>query len=557
MKFLRHALLLAAACALSAPDLAAQKPGRSYREFPAYGFKFKPLDAWLDVPVQPSEQGRGVVAQLDAEKPIYVKVEGGDRPSFKPSLLVVKVDPPKAETGGETPEGGLRGKVDREKGKETGVRDVILDFFAGLREAEFAEVVPETETVKLIKELSLHHELYVTYLVSGNGIGLDLVIDCWVLDLSGTKFFFLWDYPVQERKDWQKAVEKSMKTLRLDEVVDATVTRLDENSSYADAYAFHANEVAQTPGWRVEETPSKRFLIKTNVEDKKKIGEVIKRLEASRDLFEEDFPPSEPITHVSPVRICATEDEFHKYGKTGSGVAGWFNPRTTELVLFFSADRGVEATMSVMSHEGFHQYCHFLFHEAEAHRWFDEGHGDFYGAFNLKGNRLVSDDKMPGGLDRRPEIKDMINDGTVKPLSAHLRFDHGEWQSQGPSPVSGYAQSWSIIYFLRMGARGKVSSKYWDKEYANIIPNYIKVLSEEYKIALEQLRLEKQQMLDSLIDSGAPPEEIKELEDFIKSIKLGQQARDEIWNKAMAESWGKIDEIEFEQRWKAFVLDVI
>lgn len=553
MASLRTTLILLAASAALAPDLAAQKQGREFRDFPAFGFKFKPLDAWLDVPVQPGEKEGGMVAQLDAERPVYVKVEGGDRPAFTPSLVVVKVDPPKAETGAS--EGGLRGGVGREKGKETGVREVIEDHFQGLR--EFEEVTPEVEDVNILKDLTLHHEIYVCYTVSGNGIGLDLVIDCWVLTLADTRMFFLWDYPAQVRKEWQKAVEKSMKTLRLADAVEATVSSLGESSSYEETLAYHRNEVAQTPGWRVEETPSKRFLIKTNVEDKKKIAEVIKRLEASRDLFEQDFPPETPIAHVSAVRICATEDEFHKYGKTGGGVAGWFNPGTTELVLYFDADSGEEMTMSVMTHEGFHQYCHFLFHEAEAHRWFDEGHGDYYGAFNLKAGKLAEDDKMPGGLDRRPEIKEMIRMGTAKPLAAHLNYDHGEWQSQGPSNVSGYAQSWSIIYFLRQGARGKVSSKYWKKEYANILPNYIKVLSSEYKIALEQARIEQQEMLDRARESGAPPEDIARLERILKSTRVGDQVRGEIWSKAMQESWGKIDLAEFEERWKAFVLGEI
>jgi hypothetical protein len=560
MRFLRLVLILAAAAAAFAPDLAAQKQGGKFRDFPAFGFKFKPLDSWMDVPVAPESKAAGIVAQLDAERGVYVKVEGNQRPEFKPSLLVVKVDPPKATTdgsgGGEG--GGLRGKVDVEKGKETGVRDVILQAFGGaLRENEFKEVVPEIEEVKLTKELSVKHEIYVTYMVYSSGVGVDNVIDCWVLSLADTRIFFLWNYPNEVRKDWQKAVEKSMKTLRMSDAVDAEVTSLDETSGYEQVYKFHADDVAQTPGWKLVETPSKRFLVKTNVEDKKKIADVIKRLEASRDLFEEDFPPSEPITHVSPVRICATEDEFHKYGGTGGGVAGWFNPGTTELVLYFNPDQGEEFTKAVMTHEGFHQYCHFLFHEAEAHRWFDEGHGDYYGAFNLKGSKLVSDDKMPGGLDRRPEIKEMLKFGTVKPLSAHLRYDHGEWQGQGPSNVSCYAQSWSIIYFLRQGARGKVSPKYWKKEYGEILPNYIRVLSEQYKIALEEARKEKQDLLDKLKESGAPPEDILQAERFLKAERVGPQKRDEIWNAAMAESWGKIDELEFETRWKEYVLSEI
>lgn len=556
MRPTRLLFVLCLALAGSAAPAWAQKPGVKYREFPAYGFKFKPLAAWLDVPVRPEEAGAGVVAQLDAERGVYVKVEGNQRPEYTPGLVVVRVDPPKAETDGGG--GDLRGGVNREKGKETGVRDIVLRFSGStLREAEFNEVKPEVEDVKVLKTLSLHHEIYPTYTVSGNGIGVDVVYDCWVLSLADARFFFLWDYPNEVRKDWQKAVEKSMKSLRLGEAEEGEVTSLDDTTSYADFVKFHQNEVAQTPGWRLVETPSKRFLIKTNVDDPKKINGVIKRLEASRDLFEEDFPPSEPITGVSVVRICASEDEFHKYGKTGGGVAGWFNPSTIELVLYFDPDSGEEFTNAVMTHEGFHQYCHFLFHEAEAHRWFDEGHGDYYGAFNLKNGKLVSDDKMPGGLDRRPEIKEMIANGTVKPLSAHLRYNHSQWQTQGPSNVSCYAESWSIIYFLRQGARGKVSAKYWKKEYAQIIPNYIRVLSEEYAAALAALRKEKQDLLDQMKDQNADPAEIQRLQEFIQGMGLPEEKKLEIWNKAMAESWGKVDEFEFEERWKKFVMGEI
>ncbi|MDA1260048.1 MAG: hypothetical protein O3A20_05445 [Planctomycetota bacterium] len=560
MRILRLVLILAAVSAALAPDLAAQKMGRSYREFPAFGFKFKPLDSWMDVPVAPDDKESGVIAQLDAERGVYVKVEGNSRPEFKPSLLVVKVDPPKATTdgGGEGEGDGLRGKIDVEKGTEAGVREVILRAYrGGLREAEFKEVVPEIEDVKLNKEITLKHELYVTYMVYSNGIGVDNVLDCWVLSLADTRIFFLWTYPDQERKDWQKAVEKTMKTLRLTDSVEPEVSSIDSDSSYDDILAYHANEVAQTPGWRVVETPSKRYLIKTNEEDKKKINEVIKRLEASREVFEVDFPPETPITHISVVRVCASQEEFHKYGSTTPGVAGWFSPRTTELVLFFDNNMGPDAVLEVMTHEGFHQYCHFLFGQTEAHRWFDEGTGDYYGGFDMKGSKLVPDADMSGGLKRAGEIKDMIRQGSVKPLGRHLRFDHGEWQSQGPSNVSGYAQSWSIIYFLRQGMRGKVSSKYWKKEYAEIIPNYIAYLSAGWKEAQAETIKKYADMLDG--EGTMSPEDRARLEeqmrDVIAIMMRDPELRDKVWDRAIAESWGKIDEPEFEARWQKFVLD--
>ena len=56
--------------------------------------------------------------------------------------------------------------------------------------------------------------------------------------------------------------------------------------------------------------------------------------------------------------------------------------------------------MLVMRHEAFHQYCHFLFGQSEAHRWFDEGHADYYGGMKVTGSRGKITPKMPAGLDR-------------------------------------------------------------------------------------------------------------------------------------------------------------
>jgi hypothetical protein len=558
MRNTRTVLILAAASAVLflAPMAQAQKPGTKFREFPAYGFKFKPLAGWLDVPVAPEEAGAGIIGQLDAERPLLVKVEGGDRPYFTPSLVVLKIDPPSAATESGGSDGGLRGGVDREKGKEDGAKDLVERLYGGsLRKAEFAEVVPERQEVKILKELTAINELITTYMVSSNGVGLDIVYDCWMFPLSDFKIFFIWDYPASMRKDWQKAVEKSMKSLRLGDAVEGEVERLDDESSYEDFKAFHEAEVAQTPGWRIAETPSKQFLIKTNEPDQKKINEVIKRLEAARKVFEDDFPPATPMTAVSVVRICATEEEFHKYGKTGGGVAGWFNPGTTELVLYFNPDAGPDFVLEVMTHEGFHQYCHFLFGETEAHRWYDEGHGDYYGGFDLKNGKLVVDAHMSSGLKRITEIKDMIKEGTYKPVSAHLRYNHGEWQTQGPSNVSCYAQSWSIIYFLRQGMRGK-GGKQWKKEYADILPHYVEHLQAGYAEAKKAIVDEAQAELEKA-GASIDPTYKQILEETIKhpENRIERQVQAEIWARAMAESWGKIDEIEFEERWKVYVME--
>ncbi len=544
-----------AATTLGAVPAAAQKPGNKYREFPAYGFRFKPLKDWLDVPVREEMGQRGMIAQFKAEKPVYVKVEGNRRPPVTPMLDVIKLEPKKASTDSGSKSGGLRGEVEVEKTGDYTAKDLVLEFYGGnLRKAEFAEAEVEEETVRIKKGFEARRERVPAFLVSG-GIALDMVFDVWTFPLADFKAVFVWTYPLQDQKAWGKAVERSMKSFKVMEVEEELGSKPEGDDDYEKILAYHQREVAQTPGWRIVETPSKRFIIKTSLDDKRKIREIIQRLEASRDLFEKDFPPEEPIEHVSVVRICSNAEEFHTYGGTGGGVAGWFNPRTTELVLYFDPNSSKEFANAVMTHEGFHQYCHFLFHEAEAHRWFDEGHGDYYGGFDLKGRRLVADDKMPSGLDRKPEIKRMVREGTYKPISVHIRQNHPQWQNQGPTNVSCYAQSWSIIYFLRQGMERKVSRKYWKEEYADIIPNYIRVLSTEYAKALSAARAERQALLDEMIERGASKEDIARMRETLKDIRLGEQERSRIWAQAMAESWGKIDEDEFEERWKAYVLE--
>jgi predicted DNA-binding antitoxin AbrB/MazE fold protein len=161
---------------------------------------------------------------------------------------------------------------------------------------------------------------------------------------------------------------------------------------------------------------------------------------------------------------------------------------------------------------------------------------------------------MKDGLSRLPHIKRMLRENTYAPLSRHIRFNHQEWQTQGGGGVECYSQSFSIIYFLREGARGKVSSKYWKKEYKAILPNYIKHLNDGYREALQEMREDLEETLTDLREADADVKMIEVIEARLKRMRLGDDERQEVWNRAMAESWGLIDEDEFEERWKEYVL---
>ena len=58
-------LLFAFSILFLAPEAQAQKNGSKYREFPAYGFEFKPLKDFLDVPSDARKKAAGVIGTLN------------------------------------------------------------------------------------------------------------------------------------------------------------------------------------------------------------------------------------------------------------------------------------------------------------------------------------------------------------------------------------------------------------------------------------------------------------------------------------------------------------
>ena len=372
-------------------------------------------------------------------------------------------------------------------------------------------------------------------------------IDTWTLHLEDYDVCIV--FSVADSADrveaWLRLFAKSAKTF---EQVEREARRtLEEAEDYEAVLAFYEAEASRTPGWHAIGTPSENFVIKTNSDNRRFIKDVIERLERSRELFEQDFPPPEDFNHVSVVRVCDKEAEFHKYGGTGRGTAGWFSSRTTELVLFDAVAIDRNKSFAVMTHEAFHQYCYFLFGRSEAHRWFDEGHGDYYGGFKFKGRKAQVTARMPGGLERYSRIKEMIREETYVPLERHLNFNHRQWQSQGPTNVASYCQSWSIIYMLRQGQLGKVPRKMWRPEYATIIEDYVRTLNDAFARAYSDQVDEVHRLAE---EAGEEPSEAD-----LHAARTGvdEERKQEIWKEAMAASWGRIDLAEFEEYWLLYV----
>ncbi|HEX9794658.1 MAG TPA: hypothetical protein VGC54_11805 [Planctomycetota bacterium] len=533
-------LFLLAFSLFAAAPAAAQKAkvGKEYFEDHHFGYKFRYPEEWLIVPVKPEERKRGMIAQMGGPS-VTVRVGGNQAGQVTLKLDIWKFDQEAAVTRDEDEgSGGLRGRVERTSSRPT-IADKMGELARGYGFRDFE--AGEIDDFKASKIGGLRQEFtaftgdydatFVTFTFALDDFDIALVF--WV--------------PDGELNKWGKVAVDAAKTFRLIDRVEAL--ELTEDATYDQKVAYYRDQASRTVGWEVVETPSQRYIVLTSSKDADFVKTIIDRLENSRDLFESEFPPSKPISHVSLVRICSTMEEFHKYGKTGGGVAGWFNPSTTELVIVDFKDYNRKMTYGVMTHEGFHQYCHFLFDQSEAHRWFDEGHGDYYGAFEFKGKKAITKAKMAGGIERLTGIKQMIREGTYRPIAEHVRLDHGQWQSQGPSNVSCYEQSWSIIYMLREGMKGNVPRKLWRDEYGEIVPVYMRTLHEGYLKAYDELRDEVRKSHEASGEELDP----KELESSALSNRLSQERKQEIWDAAINASWGQVDMDEFEAHWREFV----
>ncbi|MDF1837746.1 MAG: hypothetical protein P1V35_07760 [Planctomycetota bacterium] len=553
-----------------APSAQAQKVSKTYYEQSDHGFRFKPVEDYDMVPPQDREKEGGLLAKA-AGKSFAVKYGNMGMFDLESSFELLRMIEKKQRVFEE----GEEGASVTYKYKRVGLGDYLERRYNGVK----ADKPTLDKEVKIRKGLMAQHRQWKAK-AQGEA---EMIIDAYTFKLDDAWVHLVHVMSEKHSKKWLKAFTKSAKTFQLMERTE--VKKLSDDMTYEELVEFHDMNERATGGWRAVATPSKRYIIKTDSDDDDFIDKAIARLEKSRDLYERDFPPAKKIEHVSIVRVCSTEEVFHSYGNTGGGVGGWFSPATTELVLYDGKNRDRNATYAVMSHEAFHQYCHFLFQESEAHRWFDEGHGDYYGGAKMGRSKqapMKITPKMPAGFGRLGIIREMVQTATYAPLEDHLNYSHREWQTQGPTNVSCYAQSWSIVYMLRQGALGNVPSKVWEKEYKDIIPNYIRVLNEGYAKAYAEAREKKRKSLERLEKSkrkkdkkrkkpkkgedGKEGADDKSKEDNFDDVidallsdiangdlMISQETKAQIWKDAMAASWGDIDMIKFEENWTTYV----
>lgn len=116
-------------------------------------------------------------------------------------------------------------------------------------------------------------------------------------------------------------------------------------------------------------------------------------------------------------------------------------------------------TLSVIAHEGLHQYfaAHF---EERIPAWLNEGLATYCEGFDVVGGKPVFQPKQ--NSVRRNALREMLAGDGLMPLKDVLASDAGSVivDSRGQQTRTYYAQVWALTVFLRHGAKGRYADRF-------------------------------------------------------------------------------------------------
>lgn len=341
------------------------------------------------------------------------------------------------------------------------------------------------------------------------------------------------------RKTWRDTYLKSILSFVVTDNIDANVvaaakkdvTKLEGEEKRE---ALKAS-LAGRAGWYAVDT--KYYVFLTNCPNRAFIEKMAKDLELVREkVYVPTFKPRNTKEPLNPVRVFATQSEYHQFGGPG-GSAGYFSPTKGELVLFAKFDdqsskSSQEDCRSVMFHEGFHQYIHYAVGDVSPHSWFNEGHGDYYAGITVSGGTI----KFNPFDWRVRYLKDHLNGKRdLVPLRSLLRYPQSEYYTNAGLK---YSQGWATIYFLRNVAK--------DKRYGEALDNYFNYLADN----ITAFRQKKKEEDGDDKREGEPVPGIPGLRvfDFEDAEKVKQ-----ILDQAVDKAFGSLDLEEMDKELRAWV----
>jgi len=221
--------------------------------------------------------------------------------------------------------------------------------------------------------------------------------------------------------------------------------------------------------WWFAETPDYIFL--SNIRSatgKNLVRELQAAMPALRAAFAKIVPPYKTESDVSVVRIFEDPTAYKQY--VGQGMewsTGCWVPMRRELVIL-SQGRNNNQTLSIIRHEGFHQYLFYASDMIENATWFNEGHAVFFESAKVdsKGKVEIPEDMRVGHL-----LENLDAATALIPKLIHADRDTFYGGSNEQRSLN-YTTAWALVYFLRKGAPSEKLSA-----YASILDTYHKTLA--------------------------------------------------------------------------------
>lgn len=503
---LASAALLASLCSLAVvAPVAAQSPPKLaglYEDKVGLGFTLKAPD-WGFVPAQ-SHEVNTIGKYSDGSKSLIKNPRNG-QPLEEARIELLKFDRrQKADDG------------DKDRPRMPGVANFAE--YAKAQLADWREL--ERKEVKVDGLLATRLVLGRTEGSKEDGIELALLV--YVYPVSPDLDLAVMGLGLGDKKKWGKwegvydQIGKSFKRAALD---TKTANAGPRSNSLRDVKRFELEQkVAANPGWQLFESPN-YFVVTSKIDDKQFIDELMERLEAIREVYEEIYPvslvkelrlmakerentggaPPTPqgesapeaktaATSVDPmemskcsvVRICKDKSEYHSYGGPG-GSAGYWSSFHQELVIYDDqASGGRRNTWATLNHEAFHQYIFYFLGNFAPHSWYNEGNGDFFSGYQISNRKfkLRPFDWRLGLIKENIQKSDKDSETGVVPLREIVRWTQPQYYGDSKYGTDGgdhYAQGWSFVYFLRTGAE---AAKDWDPAYGKILDTYLRTLVE-------------------------------------------------------------------------------
>jgi len=222
-------------------------------------------------------------------------------------------------------------------------------------------------------------------------------------------------------------------------------------------FQWHAED------WQFDSASGKRLVtdhyeIFTTVRDERFLELMPTVLESAYRRYVKLFPSARPTDARMTSYVFLTRDHWLRFTRTFAPArlrvyshihAGGYQERGVAVLHYI----GRHSTLSVLAHEGLHQFVETHLPE-RIPAWLNEGLACYCEALEFRNGRCIFTPQH--NIHRLNYLREALTGDRLIPLAKLLSTDAGEAVVKPEVPVrTYYAQVWALIVFLRHGAGGK------------------------------------------------------------------------------------------------------